>query len=961
MCKYERFLHFIVVDNKNIVVNWGILLTIIANNLWVILMPNKTPIILIDGSSYLYRAFFACPPLTNAKGEPTGAIFGVINMIRSLINQYNPTHIAVVFDAKGGSFRNEIYSEYKATREAMPENLRPQIEPIHTILKAMGLPLLCIEGVEADDVIGTLARQAEKENLDVLISTGDKDMAQLVSDKITLINTMNNTVLDPKGVMEKFGVPPEKIIDYLALRGDSSDNIPGVPGVGEKTAQSLLTEFNSVNDIYQRLDDIEKLSIRGAKSLKQKLIDNQKEAELSYLLATIKTDVQLDFTNEQLMSSDMDVNALNELFAYYGFHRWQKELISGSFLKNQKASAVNVNQNMPLLAQEHSPAQNKQTDYQCILTDKQLEQWVTKLSQSQQFAFDTETDNVDHVHAKLVGISLCITPHEAAYIPLAHQYLGVPEQLPLDSVLAKLKPVLENPKIKKIAQNAKFDYSVLANYGIKVQGIAFDTMLESYVLNSTERHDMDSMASRYLNHKTITYNELTKQDKKQVTIDAIDVEKTTQYAAEDADITLQLHEKLWPELEKDSKLTKLFTDIEMPLAIVLADMERTGVLVDAKQLNDYSHELAKQLMATEAELQSLAGEKFNPASPKQIQAILFDKHQLPVLKKTPKGDPSTSEDVLSELANEYELPRMILFYRGLAKLKNTYTDKLPLMISPIDHRIHTNYNQIGTVTGRLSSNDPNLQNIPVRNEEGRRIRQAFIAPEGYKIISADYSQIELRIMAHLSQDKSLLNAFAHDKDIHRVTASEVLSKPESDVTSEERRRAKAVNFGLIYGMSAFGLSKQINIPRKEAQFYIDRYFERYPGVQTYMEETRQLAAQQGYVETLSGRRLYLPKITSTNGIEKRGAERAAINAPMQGTAADIIKTAMIKMSDWINNQPSGNIKMVMQVHDELVFEVKQELVDKYSAQIKSIMENCYQLSVPLKVDVGVGDNWDEAH
>ena len=924
-------------------------------------MPNNAPIILIDGSSYLYRAFFACPPLTNANGEPTGAIFGVVNMIRSLMNQYNPTHVAVVFDAKGGSFRNEIYSEYKATRDEMPEDLQPQVEPIHTILKAMGLPLLCIEGVEADDVIGTLARQAEKENLQVLISTGDKDIAQLVSDKVTLINTMNNTVLDPQGVMDKFGVPPRKIIDYLALRGDNSDNIPGVVGIGEKTAQALLTAFDSVQDIYDHLDDIENLSIRGAKSLKQKLIDNQKDAELSYLLATIKTDVALDFTNEQLLVSDIDVNKLVELFAYYGFHRWQKELIAGNFLKKQKLTANDI-ENMSLFSQENDTVKDKiDTDYQCILTHEQLDDWISKLANCQQFAFDTETDNVDHLHAKLVGISLSVTPHQAAYIPINHQYLGVPDQLPLNEVLSKLKPILEDPAIKKIAQNAKFDYSVLANYDIHVQGIAYDTMLESYVLNSTERHDMDSMANRYLHLKTITYNELTKVDKKQVTIDAIDVEKTTQYAAEDADVTLQIHQKLWPELEKDQKLSKLFSDIEMPLAIVLADMERTGVLIDTKQLNDYSIELNKKMLELEAELHFLAGEKFNPSSPKQIQAILFDKHQLPVLKKTPKGDPSTSEDVLSELAEQYVLPRKILFYRSLAKLKNTYTDKLPLMVSPIDHRIHTNYNQIGTVTGRLSSNDPNLQNIPVRNEEGRRIRQAFIAPNGYKIISADYSQIELRIMAHLSQDQSLLSAFANDKDIHRVTASEVLTKPEADITAEERRRAKAVNFGLIYGMSAFGLSKQINLPRKEAQSYIDRYFERYPGVQTYMEETRQLAMQQGYVETLSGRRLYLPKIISGNGIEKRGAERAAINAPMQGTAADIIKTAMIKMSEWIKNQPTGNIRMVMQVHDELVFEVKEELVSEYSALIKSIMENCYQLSVPLKVDVGIGNNWDEAH
>ncbi|OCG63906.1 DNA polymerase I [Gilliamella sp. Fer4-1] len=924
-------------------------------------MPNNTPIILIDGSSYLYRAFFACPPLTNAKGEPTGAIFGVINMIRSLLNQYDPTHIAVVFDAKGGSFRNEIYSEYKATREAMPENLRPQIEPIHTILKAMGLPLLCVEGVEADDVIGTLAKQAEKANLEVLISTGDKDMAQLVSDKITLINTMSNTILDSKGVMEKFGVPPEKMIDYLALRGDSSDNIPGVPGVGEKTAQSLLSQFDGVKDIYNRLDDVEKLAIRGAKSLKQKLIDNQNDAELSYLLATIKTDVKLDFTNEQLLIGNIDVNALIELFSYYGFHRWQKELIAGTFLKQQKNMVVEIEDDLFSQEQPTATLQKNETDYQCILTNEQLDEWITKLSNSKQFAFDTETDNVDHVHAKLVGISLSIEPYQAAYIPLAHQYLGVPKQLPLNDVLAKLKPILENPEIKKIAQNAKFDYSVLANYGITVQGIAFDTMLESYVLNSTERYDMDSLANRYLNHKTITYDELTKFDKIQVTIDAIEVEKTTQYAAEDADITLQLHHKLWPTLEKNQKLKKLFTDIEMPLAIVIAEMERTGVLVDAKLLNKHSAELNNKLNEIQETLQLLAGEKFNPASPKQIQVLLFDKHQLPVLKKTPKGDPSTSEEVLSELANQYELPRMILLYRSLAKLKNTYTDKLPLMLSPVDHRIHTNYNQIGTITGRLSSNEPNLQNIPVRNEEGRRIRQAFIAPTGYKIISADYSQIELRIMAHLSQDKSLLDAFSHNKDIHRVTASEILGKSESEVTSEERRRAKAVNFGLIYGMSAYGLSKQINIARKEAQFYIDRYFERYPSVQTYMDEIRQQATEQGYIETLSGRRLYLPKIKSGSGIERRGAERAAINAPMQGTAADIIKTAMIKVSDWIKSQPVGNIRMVMQVHDELVFEAKEELVEQYRDQIKSIMENCYQLSVPLKVDVGIGNNWDEAH
>ncbi|MDF7670713.1 DNA polymerase I [Orbaceae bacterium ESL0721] len=921
------------------------------------------PIILIDGSSYLYRAFFACPPLTNARGEPTGAIFGVVNMIRSLLNEYQPSHIAVVFDAKGGSFRNEIYADYKATREAMPENLRPQIEPIHTILKNMGLPLLCVEGVEADDVIGTLARQAEKAGLNVLISTGDKDMAQLVSDKITLINTMNNTVLDPKGVEAKFGIPPSKVIDYLALMGDSSDNIPGVPGVGEKTAQSLLAKFSGVKDIYAHLDDLAKLSIRGAKSLKQKFIDNQESADLSYLLATIKTDLKLDFTNDDLQFSRVDVAELSKLFTYYGFQRWQKDLLSGTFLKQQngKPLAGLSNEDLQKWVVESADHSTNETDYESILTSEQLDKWVKMLSNCKQFAFDTETDSLDHLHANMVGISFAITPNQAAYIPLNHHYLGVPKQLPIDEVVAKLKPILEDPTIKKIGQNAKFDYSILANYGIHVQGIAYDTMLESYVLNSNERHDMDSMAKRYFNYTTTTYDELTKVDKKRFTIDEIDIEKTTHYAAEDADITLKLHQFLYPELEKNEKLLKLFTDIEMPLAVVLSEMERTGVLVDATQLNNYSKELAEKLKQTESDLHQLAGEPFNPASPKQIQTILFDKLQLPVLKKTPKGDPSTSEEVLSELAVDYALPRMLLEYRSLAKLKNTYTDKLPLMISPKDHRIHTNYNQIGTVTGRLSSNDPNLQNIPVRNEEGRRIRQAFIAPQGCKIISADYSQIELRIMAHLSQDKSLLTAFAEDKDIHRVTASEILGKAEADVTTEERRRAKAVNFGLIYGMSAFGLSKQINIPRKEAQFYIDRYFERYPGVQKYMEETRLLAAEKGYVETLSGRRLYLPKITSTSGIEKRAAERAAINAPMQGTAADIIKTAMIKMDEWIKRQGTENIKMVMQVHDELVFEVKDELVEQYSKQIKSIMESCYKLSVPLRVDVGIGNNWDEAH
>ncbi|WP_392561222.1 DNA polymerase I [Orbus sturtevantii] len=923
-------------------------------------MSSQNPIILVDGSSYLYRAFFATPPLKNPKGEPSGAVYGVINMIRSLINQYSPTHIAVVFDAKGGSFRKEIYSEYKATREAMPEDLRVQIEPIHAILNAMGLPLLCVEGVEADDVIGTLAKRAEAEGLDVLISTGDKDMAQLVSGKITLINTMNNVVLDPQGVEQKFGVPPNKIIDFLALMGDSSDNIPGVAGVGEKTATSLLTEFSSIDDIYQHIDNIDKLTIRGAKSIKQKLIDNENNARLSYLLATIKTDVAIDLTNEQLKPKPYDNNKLREFFEYQGFNRWINDLQSGSFIKAKTIVPSNELINNDIESDQLINAQSDDKNYQTILTSEQLDSWVVKLKSAQLFAFDTETNSIDHFHAQLVGISLSINPNEACYIPIHHYYLGVPKQLSIDEIIQKLKPIFEDENIKKIGQNAKFDYCILANYGITVKGIAFDTMLESYVLNSNERHDMDSMARKYLDHKTVTYDELTKVDRKKVTIDMVDIEQTTLYASEDADITLLLHNHLWPNIEKESQLKKLFTDIEMPLAIILANMERTGVLIDEKQLNQHSKELKIKLDQLEKQIHELAGEPFNIASPKQLQVILFEKKQLPIIKKTPKGDPSTNEEVLSELANDYELPRLILEYRGLAKLKNTYTDKLPLMISEKDHRIHTNYNQVGTVTGRLSSNDPNLQNIPVRNEEGRKIRQAFIAPKGYKIVSADYSQIELRIMAHLSQDKNLLDAFANDKDIHRFTASEILSKNEQDVTSEERRRAKAVNFGLIYGMSAFGLSKQINIARHEAKFYIDSYFERYPNVERYMENTRLLAAEKGYVETLSGRRLYLPKINSSNGIEKRAAERAAINAPMQGTAADIIKTAMIEMDKFIDTQ-NDKIKMIMQVHDELVFEVKENDIDFIAKQIKSIMENCYKLAIPLKVDIGIGDNWDQAH
>ena len=923
-------------------------------------MKTENPIILIDGSYYLYRAFFAMPSLTNSKGEPTGAIYGVTNMIRSLLKQYQPTHIAVVFDAKGGSFRKTLYPDYKATRDAMAEDLRVQVEPIHTILKAMGLPLLCIDNVEADDVIGTLAKQAEVEGLSVLISTGDKDMAQLVSDKVTLINTMNNVILDPHGVEQKFGVPPSKIIDYLALLGDVSDNIPGVPNIGEIKARNLLTEFNSIDDIYNNIDNVATLAIRGAKSIQKTLIENEKDARLSYLLATIKTDVELNFSNEQLKLEPANIEKLKQIFEYYDFDRWLIELSHGQFIKSQLLPANQTVTLQPDNRVAKTDPQQTEKNYETILTSKQLDNWVEKLTNSDLIAFDTETNNVDHFHAQLVGISFSVSANNACYIPIHHHYLGVPKQLALDEVISKLKPVFENKNIKKVGQNVKFDYAILANYGINVQGIAYDTMLESYVLNSNDRHDLDNLAHKHLHVKTISYDELTKIDKKKLTIDQIDIEQTTRYASEDADLTLMIHHKLWPELKQTPKLADLFNHIELPLAIILANMERTGVLIDESQLRQYSKDIQLKLNQLEQQIHELAGEKFNIASPKQLQVILFEKNQLPIIRKTPKGDPSTNEEVLSELANDYELPRLILEYRGLAKLKNTYTDKLPLMISPVDHRVHTNYNQIGTVTGRLSSNDPNLQNIPVRNEEGRKIRQAFIAPKGYKIVSADYSQIELRIMAHLSRDKNLLDAFINDKDIHRFTASEILGKAEQDVTSEERRRAKAVNFGLIYGMSAFGLSRQINIPRNEAKFYIDRYFERYPGVEKYMENTRQLASEKGYVETLSGRRLYLPKINSSSGLEKRAAERAAINAPMQGTAADIIKSAMIAVNDYIKTQ-ENNVRMVMQVHDELVFEVKEEHLATICKQIQTIMENCYQLDIPLKVDVGYGNNWDEAH
>ncbi|MDC9582273.1 DNA polymerase I [Xenorhabdus sp. PR6a] len=927
------------------------------------------PLILVDGSSYLYRAYHAFPPLTNRSGEPTGAMYGVLNMLRSLIMQYKPSHVAVVFDAKGKTFRDELFAEYKSHRPPMPDDLRLQIEPLHKMVKAMGLPILVVSGVEADDVIGTLALQAEKEGRSVLISTGDKDMAQLVTPNITLINTMTNTILGPEGVKEKYGIPPELMIDFLALMGDSSDNIPGVPGVGEKTALGLLQGIGGLDDIYARLDDIASLGFRGAKTLGGKMEQHKEVAYLSYQLATIKTDVELDKTCLDLSVMPPDADELLALFSHYEFKRWIADVQNGSWLESngQKSAAASTKaESIPATptAAKISPAISPES-YQTILERQSLEEWIEKLKQAPVFSFDTETDSLDTLTANLVGMSFAIAvgePNvEAAYLPLGHDYLDAPLQLELHEVLAALKPLLEDANLPKIGQNLKFDRGVLARYDVALNGIVFDTMLESYVLNSVAgRHDMDSLADRHLGYKTTTFEEIAGKGKKQLTFNQIPLEEAAKYAAEDADVTLRLHQEMYPQLESTLTLLKVFQQIEMPLVPVLSRMERTGVLINAQTLAEHSKEITARLGELEKAAYELAGEEFNLASPKQLQVILFEKMQLPVLKKTPNGAPSTNEEVLEELAENHELARVILEHRGLAKLKSTYTDKLPQMVHPLTHRVHTSYHQAVTATGRLSSRDPNLQNIPVRNGEGRRIRQAFVAPEGYRIMAADYSQIELRIMAHLSQDKGLLEAFAQGKDIHRATAAEVFGVPLEQVTSEQRRSAKAINFGLIYGMSAFGLSRQLGIPRGEAQRYMDLYFERYPGVLAYMERTRQQAADHGFVETLEGRRLYLPDIKSRNAMRRKASEREAINAPMQGTAADIIKLAMIAVDNWIvSEQP--DVRMIMQVHDELVFEVHESALETAGQKIRELMEQSMQLDVPLKVDIGLGDNWDQAH
>ena len=927
--------------------------------------PN--PLVLVDGSSYLYRAFHAFPPLTNSAGEPTGAMYGVLNMLKSLISQVQPSHIAVVFDAKGKTFRDEMFEQYKSHRPPMPDDLRKQIQPLHDIIRALGIPLLVIEGVEADDVIGTLAVAASKANKKVLISTGDKDMAQLVDDNIMLINTMNNTLLDREAVIEKYGIPPELIIDYLALMGDSADNIPGVAGVGEKTALGLLQGIGSMAEIYANVDKVAELPIRGAKKLGDKLLAEKEMADLSYRLATIKTDVALDITPEQLTLGASNNDQLTEYFGRYEFKRWLNEVMNGADSitnTNEQPTKINHYQVTPALAQDNSdealPAiQIDRSRYETLLTEADLNRWVEKLNQAKLFALDTETDNLDYMAANLVGISFALENGEAAYLPLQLDYLGAPKTLEKTTALTLLKPILENPTIQKVGQNFKYDLTIFARNGIDVQGVTFDTMLESYVLNSTGRHNMDDLAKRYLGHQTISFEEIAGKGKNQLTFNQIQLEQAAEYAAEDADVTMKLQQVLWEKLSKEPTLEKLFKEMELPLLGVLSRMERRGVLIDSDALFLQSNEIANRLSELEEQAYVLAGQPFNLASTKQLQEILFDKLGLPVIQKTPKGAPSTNEEVLEELAFSHELPKVLVEHRGLSKLKSTYTDKLPQMVNPQTGRVHTSYHQAVTATGRLSSSDPNLQNIPIRNEEGRRIRQAFIAREGFTVVAADYSQIELRIMAHLSQDQGLINAFTQGKDIHRSTAAEIFGAALDEVTSEQRRNAKAINFGLIYGMSAFGLSRQLGIGRADAQSYMDLYFKRYPGVQTFMHDIREKAKAQGYVETLFDRRLYLPDINSSNGMRRKAAERVAINAPMQGTAADIIKRAMIQLDQKLQNDP--DIAMIMQVHDELVFEVRSEKVAFYSELIKTQMESAADLVVPLIVEVGQGTNWDEAH
>ncbi|MBX9915062.1 MAG: DNA polymerase I [Pseudomonadaceae bacterium] len=960
---------------------------------------SQAPLVLVDGSSYLYRAFHALPPMTNSKGLPTGAVKGVLNMLKSLHKQYPHSPFVVVFDAKGPTFRDELFAEYKSHRPPMPDELRLQIEPLHACVRGLGYPLLCIEGVEADDVIGTLARQSAAGGRPVVISTGDKDMAQLVCPLVTLVNTMTGSVYDVAGVQSKFGVGPELIIDYLALMGDKADNIPGVAGVGEKTALGLLVGIGGGLDvIYANLDKVPELPIRGAKTLAAKLVEHRDMAYLSYELATIKLDVPLNVQIDDLHMGPLDAPALIEVYRQLEFKSWADQLLrshpqtvpavaklpvsdGGLFdlLASASAPAVELPaapsieaQAAPLPA-EPAPvaaAGGVSGAYEIILDQARFDLWLAKLQQAELIAFDTETTSIDAQQAQLVGLSFAVSAHEAAYVPLTHAYMGVPAQLDRDRVLKALKPLLEDPHKAKVGQNAKYDINILANCaidgdprnGIQVQGVAFDSMLESYVLNATaSRHNMDALALKYLEHSTIAFEDIAGKGAKQLTFDQIAIELAGPYAAEDADVTLRLHQTLWPQLQAVPSLAKVLSEIEMPLVPVLARIERQGALVDAKLLGEHSVELGDKLVELERQAFAIAGEEFNLGSPKQLGVILYEKLGLPVLSKTAKGQASTAEAVLAELAEQdFPLPKVLMQYRSLSKLKSTYTDRLPEQINPRTGRIHTSYHQAVTATGRLSSSDPNLQNIPIRSAEGRRIRQAFIAPTGYQLVAADYSQIELRIMAHLAQDEGLLHAFRHNLDVHKATAAEVFGVELAEVTVDQRRSAKAINFGLIYGMSAFGLAKQIGCERKQAQAYIERYFARYPGVLAYMERTREQASEQGYVETLFGRRLYLADIHSKNAGLRKGAERTAINAPMQGTAADIIKRAMVLVDNWLS-ESSVDARVILQVHDELVLEVRDDLVPEVSAQLQALMGAAAELAVPLLVEVGVGANWDEAH
>jgi len=909
-------------------------------------MSERSKLVLVDGSGYLYRAFHALPPLTNSLGEPTGAVLGVLNMLTKLIKEEAPQLIAVVFDAPGKTFRDALFEQYKATRAPMPDDLRSQLQPLLDAVQWMGLPLLRIEGVEADDVIGTLARQAAAADIDVLISTGDKDMAQLVNERITLVNTMSGTRLDRAGVKNKFDVFPEQIIDYLALVGDTSDNIPGVPKVGPKTAAKWLSDYGTIDKLVENAASI------GGK-VGESLRDSLTSLELSRKLATLDCAVALELQPAALIARDPDKDRLRELYTRLDLRALLRALDGTT---TDESGALQPVSAAPAPAVERAPHH-----YEAVMTLAALQQWLEKLQAAQEFSFDTETTSLDYMQAEIVGVALALEPGSAAYVPVAHNYAGAPDQLSRDVVLQMLKPVLEDERIAKIGHHIKYDAHVLKRYGIELRGMRFDSMLESYVLNSTAtRHDMDSVAKKYLGVDTIAYEAVTGKGAKQINFSQVAVDTATEYSAEDADITLQLHRHLWPKLAAEPALKSVYEDIEQPLLAVLFRMEQTGVLIDGALLKQQSGELATRMREIETAAHLAAGGPFSVESPKQLQEILFNKLGLPVLGKTPTGQPSTAENVLEELAEKYELPRLIMEYRGFSKLKSTYTDKLPLQINPNTKRVHTSYHQAVAATGRLSSQDPNLQNIPIRSTEGRRIRQAFIAPPGWCIVAADYSQIELRIMAHLSADAGLLAAFAEDRDIHQATAAEVFSLPLAEVTVNHRRSAKAINFGLIYGMSAFGLAKQLGIPRGEAQKYVDLYFERYPGVRRYMEETRQLARDRNYVETVFGRRLYLNEIHSRNAGLRQGAERAAINAPMQGTAADIIKRAMITVDRWLT-QSRIEARLIMQVHDELVLEVRRESADEVIANVRRLMSEAAQLNVPLKVDTGTGNNWDEAH